>query len=130
VASLRSRNANKKSAAKAKAQAKAQTKGPSVAKSSEAKAQAKGGKCKKEEVDKDHIMTSMPKLPANGTTPKPVRYKGGVIYTSIKTKSFRILTTSAGKYSEKGAKWGAAKPTIDAWKTAVAHIDKAYRTKK
>jgi hypothetical protein len=84
-------------------------------------------KCKDEEVDKKHIKTAMPKLPANGTNAKAVKYRGGVIYTSVKTKAFRVLTTRTDKYSEKGAKWGGAKPTMAAWNKAVGHIDTARK---
>ena len=73
-----------------------------------------------------HIQAAMPKLPSDGSNPAPVKYNGGVIYTSTKSLSFRTLTTRGDRYSEKPcAKWKAKKPTIAEWKAAYTHIDRA-----
>ena len=64
------------------------------------------------EVDKKSIQAAMPKLPSDGSNPAPVKYNGGVIYTSIKSSTFRPLTTRGDKYSEKSmVKWKAQKPS-------------------
>ncbi len=122
---FKQRNGKKKAAAAAKA------------KNARAKGKAKGGAaCKKrpacksqvkEDVDKKDIKKAMPKVPADGSSPNPVRYRGGVIYSSLATKAFRVLTTSRDKYSEKREKWQAAKPTKQAWTKAVKHIDDARK---
>ena len=68
----------------------------------------------------------MPKLPSDGSNPAPVKYNGGAIYTSIKSSSFRPLTTRGDKYSEKScAKWKAKKPSIAEWKAAYTRIGRA-----
>ena len=60
------------------------------------------------EADKESIQAAMPKLPSDGSNPAPVKYNGGVIYTSIKSSAFRPLTTRGDKYSEKSCvKWKA-----------------------
>ena len=72
------------------------------------------------------IMSSMPKLPSDGSNPPPVLYKKGVIYTSIKEKRFRAMTVRGDRYSEirGGMAWGkGAKPTKEHWKNAVRAID-------
>ena len=78
------------------------------------------------EVDKKNIQAAMPKLPTDGSNPSPVKYNGGVIYTSMKASTFRALTTRGDRYSEKAcAKWKAKKPSPAEWKAAYAHIDRA-----
>ena len=78
------------------------------------------------EVGKKNIQAAMPRLPSDGSNPAPVKYNGGVIYTSIKSSSFRTLTTRGDKYSEKScAKWKAKKPSIAEWPAAYTHIDRA-----
>ena len=60
---------------------------------------------------------------ANGN-PKPVHYRGGVIYTSWVTKKFRALKIRGDKWSEKSCGWGGSSvPTKSAWKDAVGAID-------
>lgn len=68
----------------------------------------------------------MPSLPKDGTNPAAVHYKGGVIYTSRKARSFRALTIRHDKYSEKNRSWGSDKPSGSAWKAAVCAIDEHY----
>ena len=78
------------------------------------------------EADKNNIQAAMPKLPSDGSNPAPVKYNGGVIYTSIKSSTFRPLTRRGDKYSEKScAKWKAKKPSIAEWPAAYTHIDRA-----
>ena len=78
------------------------------------------------EVDKKHIDAALPKLPSDGSNPAPVKYNGGVIYTSQKASSFRTLTSRGDNYSEKpNAKWKAQKPSPAEWKIAYSHIDRA-----
>ncbi len=81
------------------------------------------------EVDKKNILGAMPKLPPDGTNPKPVRYNGGVIYTSNQMKSFRALLVRGDKYSEKAARWGDTKPSSEAWKLSIKRIDTARKAK-
>ena len=78
------------------------------------------------EVGKKNIQAAMPRLPSDGNNPAPVKYNGGVIYTSQKSLSLRTLTTRGDKYSEKPcAKWKAEKPALAEWKAAYTHIDRA-----
>ena len=78
------------------------------------------------EVDKKHIEAALPKLPSDGSNPAPVKYTGGVIYTSQKARSFRTLTTRGDNYYEKpNSKWKAKKPSQVEWRTAYSHIDRA-----
>ena len=53
------------------------------------------------EVNKKNIQAAMPRLPSDGSNPAPVKYNGGVIYTSRKSSCFRPLATRGDKYSEK-----------------------------
>ena len=84
----------------------------------------------KVEIGKSEINKALPKLAKGGGNPPPVRYNGGVIYSSMATKAFRALTTRGDNYSEKGAKWKSHKPTMVAWKKCVAHIDNARKEEK
>ena len=59
----------------------------------------------------------------------PVRYAGGVIYTSVKMKAFRVLTTAGDNYSEVPVRWKGSLPTQASWKKAVDAIDEARKTK-
>ena len=68
----------------------------------------------------------MPALPKDGSNPAAVHYKGGVIYTSRKARSFRALTIRHDKYSEKNRSWGSDKPSGSAWKAVVDAIDEHY----
>ena len=75
---------------------------------------------------KKNIQAAMPRLPSDGSNPAPVKYNGGVIYTSMKASAFRPLTRRGDKYSEKScARWKATKPSIAEWKAAYTHIDRA-----
>ena len=80
-------------------------------------------KAEQAEVPANMIMKSMPKLPADGTNPKPVLYKNCIIYTSWRTKSFRALTQRGDNYSECSKAWGRNKPTLEAWSFCVKKID-------
>ena len=79
----------------------------------------------KVEISKKKIGTSMPTLPSDGSAPEPVRYNGGVIYSSGKDRKFRVLTTAGDKYSEKGSSWKGPTPTKESWLLAIKHIDDA-----
>ena len=79
----------------------------------------------KVEISKKKIGTSMPTLPSDGSTPEPVRYNGGVIYSSGKDRKFRVLTTAGDKWSEKGSSWKGPTPTKESWLLAIKHIDDA-----
>ena len=57
------------------------------------------------------------------TNPQAVNYKQGVIYTSIKTRRFRALTTRGDTYTEKSAGWG--KDETVAWSKCIKAIDDA-----
>jgi len=113
--------------------ASAASKGPSpkAVKKDPAKACAvktehpKAVRMKKEEpeVPKSAIMKSMPKFPADGSNPPPVRYNGGVIYTSLAVRRFRALRKRGDKYSELGASF-ATSSKKEAWETVVKGIDK------
>lgn len=77
-----------------------------------------------EEVTRAKIMRSMPpKLGSDGKNPAPVRYNGGVLYTSFAGRCFRALRVRDDKYSEKRAPWKQAKPSLEAWKQCVKAID-------
>ena len=71
-------------------------------------------------------MKSMPTVTT--TSAPPVRYAGGVIYTSVKMKAVRVLTTTGDKYSEVPVRWKGPEPTHTSWKKAVAAIDDARKT--
>ena len=60
--------------------------------------------------------------------PPPVRYAGGVIYTSVKMKAFRVLTTAGDNYSEVPVRWKGSLPTQASWKKAVDAIGEARKT--
>ena len=81
----------------------------------------------KVEVTKREIRKTLLKLEKGGGNPHPVRYNGGVIYSSVKDKKFRALTTRGDNYSEKGASWKSAKPTMKAWRQSIDHIDTARK---
>ena len=55
-------------------------------------------KAKAVEADKKNIQAAMPRLPSDGSNPAPVKYNGGVIYTSQKASSFRTLTTRGDNF--------------------------------
>ena len=84
-------------------------------------------KAVKVEVSKKEIHKALPKIEKGGGNPMPVRYSGGVIYSSVKDKKFRALTTRGDNYSEKGASWKSAKPTMKAWRQSIDHIDTARK---
>ena len=72
----------------------------------------------------------MPKRkPSDGCNPAPVRYRGGVVYTSWATKKFRALRERGNRYSEACCQWGDAKPNPGAWKKAINAIDAHYDKK-
>ena len=76
---------------------------------------------------KKDIMKSMPTVTTTGAP--PVRYAGGVIYTSVKMNAFRVLTAAGDNYSEVPVRWKGPKPTHTSWKMAVDAIDDARKTK-
>ena len=80
-------------------------------------------KAEMSDVPRTKIMQSMPKLPADGSNPKPVRYWGGVIYCARKQKAFRALRTRGDNYTETYSAWGGQKPSKKAWKKVVKAIE-------
>ena len=78
-------------------------------------------------VPKSKIMASMPRLPADGSNPSLVLYKGGVIHTSRKKRRFRALTTRCNEYTEKSKAWGGDAPTKESWKAVVNAIDAKHK---
>ena len=77
-----------------------------------------------------HIMKSMPKLPTDGSNPKPVKYWGGIIYSACKQKKFRALKVRGDNYSETSSSWGGDKPTADSWRKCVNAIEEHYKKPK
>ena len=74
-------------------------------------------------IPKGQIMTSMPKLPADGSNPAPVPYGKGIIYTSRRNKAFRALRVRGNNYTESSRSWGGDKPAKAAWVSCVKAID-------
>lgn len=110
LAALGSRNTKKKDAAKKQAMMKR----PAARQAAQ-------------EVAKKDITSALPVVPKGGGNPPPVRYNGGVVYSSLKTKSFRTLRIVGDPYSEKNVKWGANTPTMKAWRTSIKVIDDARK---
>ena len=75
------------------------------------------------EAGKHSITHSMPTVGPDGAA--PVRYNGGVIYTSPKKCAFRVLTTRGDTYTEKVATWGNTETYTASWAIAVNTIDDA-----
>ena len=91
---------------------------------------AKKAKPEDEEIPKNKIMHAMPRLPSDGSNPKPVHYWGGVIYTARRTKQFRALRKRGDSYSESSAAWGGEKPSKDAWQKCVKAIESERKKQK
>ena len=81
-----------------------------------------------DDVPKSKILKAMPHIPKDGSSPKPVRYWGGVIYTAIKAKKFRALKERGNAYTEASASWGGDKPSKEAWAKCVKAIEKYHST--
>ena len=79
-----------------------------------------------DDVPKSKILKAMPHIPKDGSSPKPVRYWGGVIYTAIKAKKFRALKERGNNYTESSASWGGSKPSKEAWVKCVKAIEKHH----
>jgi len=88
----------------------------------------KAPRTKKEvaEVSEGAIIKAMPK-PADGdSNPTPVHYKGGVVYTVVKSKLFRALAVRGDRYTERSASWaptGKHGSLPAAWKFAINYIE-------
>ena len=80
-----------------------------------------------DEVPKSKIHKAMPALPKDGSSPKPVKYWGGIIYTAAKAKKFRALKERGNPYTEASASWGGDKPTTEAWTKCVKAIEKHHQ---
>jgi len=80
-----------------------------------------------DEVPKARILQSMPKLPSDGSSPKPVKYWGGIIYTARKAKKFRALKVRGNVNTEASSSWGGDTPTKAAWAKCVAAIEAHHR---
>ena len=65
----------------------------------------------------------MPKLNKDGSSPDPVFYKGGVIYTAVNGKKLRALKVRGENYTEKSKAWGQRTPSKEAWCAVVKAID-------
>ena len=74
-------------------------------------------------ISKKEIITSMPKLPADGSNPKPVPYGTGIIYTSRRNRAFRALRVRGNNYTESSRSWGGDRPAKAAWVSCVKAID-------
>ena len=87
-------------------------------------------KVKKEADDDDvpnsKILKAIPPIPKDGSSPKPVRYWGGVIHTAIKAKKFRALKERGNNYTGSSASWGGSKPSKEAWVKCVKAIEKHH----
>ena len=79
-----------------------------------------------DDVPKSKILKAMPHIPKDGSSPKPVRYWGGVIYTAIKAKKFRALKERGNNYTEASASWGGSKPSKEAWVKCIKAIEKHH----
>ena len=79
-----------------------------------------------DDVPKSKILKAMPPIPKDRSSPKPVRYWGGVIYTAIKAKKFRALKERGNNYTESSASWGGSKPSKEAWVKCVKAIEKHH----
>ena len=115
----------KEEPAKAKKEPKAEPKtktGPKVKVEPKCKAEADD-----DEVPKSKIHKAMPTLPKDGSSPKPVKYWGGVIYTAAKAKKFRALKVRGDAYTEASASWGGDKPTKEAWAKCVKAIEQHHK---
>ncbi len=75
-------------------------------------------------------MHAMPRLPSDGSNPKPVKYWGGVIYTVRRTRQFRALRKRGDSYSESSSAWGGEKPSKDAWQKCVKAIESERKKQK
>ena len=80
-----------------------------------------------DEVPKSKIHKAMPALPKDGSSPKPVKYWGGIIYTAAKAKKFRALKVRGNPYTEASASWGGDKPTKEAWTKCVKAIEEHHQ---
>ena len=76
------------------------------------------------------VKPSMPSLPKDGSSPKPVKYWGGIIYTSRAGKKFRALKVKGDTYTEASAAWGSDKPTKSSWDRCCAAIYNHYNVGK
>ncbi len=65
----------------------------------------------------------MPKLNKDGSSPDPVFYEGGVIYTAVKSNKFRALKFRSENYTENPKVWGQRTPSKEAWCAVVKAID-------
>jgi hypothetical protein len=72
------------------------------------------------------VKPSMPLLPKDGSSPKPIKYWGGIIYTARAAKKFRALKVAGNNYTEASASWGADKPTKASWDKCLAAIHNHY----
>jgi hypothetical protein len=82
------------------------------------------------EVPKSKILSAMPALNKDGSSPDPVFYNGGVIYTAVNGKKFRALKERGDNYTEKSKVWGQDTPSKASWSTVVEAIDAHKKGKK
>ncbi len=52
-----------------------------------------------------------------------VFYTGGVVYTSNKRKVLRVIKCLPNYAAESSVPWGGPRPTLSAWKEAIAKIN-------
>jgi hypothetical protein len=76
-----------------------------------------------DEVPKSRILQAMPKLPSDGSSPKPVKYWGGIIYTARASKKFRALKVRGDTYTEASSAWKGDTPSKAAWAKCVKAIE-------
>ena len=79
-----------------------------------------------EEVSPKQIRSSMPQVTGGIHQVRPVHYKGGVIYTAVKSQQFRALRVRGDNYTEKACSFKVRSPQ-EAWNDAVAAIDSHHR---
>ena len=75
------------------------------------------------------VKPKMPLLPRDGSSPTPVKYWGGIIYTARASKKFRALKVKGNAYTEASASWGREKPTKAAWDKCLTAIHNHYSGK-
>ena len=75
------------------------------------------------------VKPKMPLLPRDGSSPAPVKYWGGIIYTARASKKFRALRVKGNAYTEASASWGGEKPTKAAWDKCCTAIHNHYSGK-
>ena len=77
------------------------------------------------EVPKQAILKAMPKITASTDKVAPVKYKGGVIYTSARDRLFRAIRRRGDNYPETRSSFKVNSQRA-AWNACVDAIDEEY----